>query len=231
MPPERAPHTLLRIAGMHALVMPGPVPGLVPVAVPEPPRWLGASIERAPWVVIRRAESRSGLIPVGVRGERRAERLASWLHADAISERVTPCDLARGGAWRSSRRRCVVPALDALDAVEAVMVDHGFTGCWGPTGSVGFELASGCATATAVSDLDLAVWAALPPGLGLARSLLGVLASLAVRSDTLLETPHGAMALEEYALGGRSVLLRTAAGPRLVNDADACWELGATVAA
>jgi phosphoribosyl-dephospho-CoA transferase len=220
MPTEWAPHTLLRIAGPDVLLMPS-----------APPTWVEASIERAPWVVIRRAEARPGLIPVGVRGKLRAERLAAWLRADTIPEAVTPCDLARGRAWSTSSRRYRIPALDALDAVADIMTRHGLTDRWGPTGSVGFELASGCATATMASDLDLAVWAARPPGAEVARSLLGALASLAVRSDTLLEIPHGALALAEYARGARSLLLRTAAGPRLVSHSDVCGELGATVAA
>lgn len=202
---ECAPHTLLRIAGPQALVVPAP-----------PPPWVSASIQRAPWVVIRRAEARPGLIPVGVRGEQRAERLAAWLDADMIREAVTPRDLARRRTWSRSQRCSIIPALDALDAVDAVMIRHGLADNWGPTGSVGFELASGCATATATSDLDLAVWALRAPDIEVARSLLGALASLAVRSDTLLETPHGALALAEYARGGPQVLLRTAAGPRLV---------------
>lgn len=220
MPPERAPHTLLRIAGPHVLLMSAP-----------PPPWVCASIRRAPWVVIRRAEAGSGLIPVGVRGEHRAERLAAWVDAGTILEAVTPCDLVRSRAWHGSARWHRIPSLGALDALEAIMIRHGLADAWGPTGSVGFELASGRVTATVASDLDLAVWAARPPGVDVTRSLLAALESLAVRSDLLLETPCGALALAEYARGGRRMLLRTAAGPRLVDDADVCWELGATVAA
>jgi phosphoribosyl-dephospho-CoA transferase len=217
MPPEHAPHTLLRVAGARALVMPA-----------APPPWVGASIQRAPWVVIRRDEVRSGLIPVGVRGAHRAERLAAWIDAGTILEAVTPCDLARRHAWRSSPRQCVIPALGALDALDDIMIRHGLEGTWGPTGSVGFELASGCATAAAASDLDLALWTAQPPGVDVACSLLGALESLAVRSDMLLETARGALALAEYAHGGRRVLLRTGAGPRLVNREEVCPEAGAT---
>jgi phosphoribosyl-dephospho-CoA transferase len=220
MPPERAPHTLLRIAGTHALITPE-----------APPRWVSASIRRASWVVIRRAEVRSGLVPVGVRGENRAERLAAWIDGDTILETVTPCELTRRRTWQSSWRQRLVPALSALDAVHDIMSCRGFADAWGPTGSVGFELASGCATATAASDLDLALWTAQLPGIDLARSLLTALESLPVRSDALLETPRGALALAEYVHGGRRVLLRTAAGPRLVDREDECFGRGKTVAA
>jgi phosphoribosyl-dephospho-CoA transferase len=220
MPPEHAPHTLLRITGAQALLTPQ-----------VPPAWVGASLLRAPWVVVRRAEIRSGLVPVGVRGENRAERLAAWIGSDAILESVTPCDLTRRRGWQRSSRQRGIPALGALDAVQDIMSCHGFADAWGPTGSVGFELASGCATATGDSDLDLALWTAQLPGTDLARSVLAALESLPVRSDLLLETPRGAFALVEYAYGGRRVLLRTTAGPRLVDRDDDCFGGGKTVAA
>jgi phosphoribosyl-dephospho-CoA transferase len=220
MPPEHAPHTLLRITGAQALLTPE-----------VSPPWVDASIRRAPWVVVRRAELRSGLAPVGVRGENRTERLAAWIGSDAILESVTPCDLTRRRGWQRSSLPRVIPALEVLDAVHDIMSCHGFADAWGPTGSVGFELASGCATASADSDLDLTLWTAPLPGTDLVRSLLAALESLPVRSDVLLETPRGAFALAEYAYGGRRVLLRTTAGPRLVDrDAD-CFGGGKTVAA
>jgi phosphoribosyl-dephospho-CoA transferase len=206
MPPERPPHTLLLIPGVHALI-----------TSETPPPWVSASLRRAPWVVIRRAEVRNGLVPVGVRGESRGERLAAWLDGATILETVVPCELTRQRTWQSSSRQRAVPALSALDAVHDIMSSRGFAGAWGPTGSVGFELASGCATATAASDLDLALWTAQLPGIDLARSLLAALESLPVRSDVLLETPRGALALAEYARGNRRVLLRTASGPLLVD--------------
>lgn len=220
MPLECAPHTLLRIAGAHALIAPQ-----------EPPLWVGASIRRAPWVVMRRTEVRSGLMPVGVRGESRGERLAAWVDGATILETVTPCELTRRRTWQSSSRQHVVPALSALDAVHDIMSCRGFADAWGPTGSVGFELASGCATATVASDLDLALWTAQLPGIDLARSLLAALESLPVRGDVLLETPRGALALAEYAYGDRRVLLRTASGPLLVDREDEGFVRGKTVAA
>lgn len=220
MPPERAPHTLLRIAGTHALITPESLPP-----------WVNASIRRAPWVVIRRAEVRAGLVPVGVRGENRAERLAAWIDGATILESVTPCELTRRRTWQSLPRQPVVPALSALDAVHDIMSSRGCADAWGPTGSIGFELASGCATATAASDLDLALWTAPLPGIDLARSLLAALESVPVRCDALLETPRGALALAEYARGCSRVLLRTAAGPRLLDHEDDGLVRGKTVAA
>jgi phosphoribosyl-dephospho-CoA transferase len=176
-------------------------------------------------VVVRRAEIRDGLVPVGIRGELREQRFASWISADAVLELVTARTLARCRSWSTADpvRRAAVPALAALDDVEEIMGKHGFGRLWGPTGSVGFELGSARATATVSSDLDLVVEVDRLDGSGCtaaeACSLLAALAALPVRVDVLLETLHGAVALSEYARPrseSGSFILRTTAGPRLI---------------
>ncbi len=205
MAPEPSTHALLRIAQPAALEGAGALPA-----------WAEAALRRAPWVVVRRARSRDGLIPVGVRGPDRAARLAAWLPPDAVLECLTPPELAARSAWRSHARRAQASALAALEAVAALMRRHALI--WGPCGSVGFELASGVATADAHSDLDLMVAAAAPLVRAAAVELHAALAQLPVRADVLLEAPGGAVALAEYAAGRAPLLLRTADGPRLVHD-------------
>jgi phosphoribosyl-dephospho-CoA transferase len=97
------------------------------------------------------------------------------------------------------------------------MLEHGLEDRWGPGGSVGFELASGCATATASSDLDLMLWLGDVIPVAGARSLLEALAGLSVRTDVLLEMPCGAIALAEYARAA-GFMLRTTQGPRMVGN-------------
>ena len=200
MRPELSAHALLRIADPRTLGAPLPA-------------WAGAALARAPWVVVRRAASPDGLIPVGVRGATRAERHAAWLHPRAVLECLTPPQLAARAGWRSHAR---VPALAALEAVGTLMRRHLFD--WGPCGSVGFELASGIATATVDSDLDVMVETRAPLPSAAAAELHAALGRLAVRVDVLLEGPHGAVALAEYVAGRAPYLLRTTEGPRLVHD-------------
>jgi phosphoribosyl-dephospho-CoA transferase len=144
-----------------------------------------------------------------------------------VFEALTPQLLASRRPWARSARRGTIPALRALDTVESIASQAGFAAAWGPTGSVGFELASGQPTATATSDLDLAVWADRPLPVAAARALVDALDLLPVRADVLLETPRGAVALAEYARSAGTVALRTAHGPRLVDD---CWEAGVSAA-
>jgi len=206
MRPELRTHALLRIAHPRSLAGVGTLPA-----------WAEAALARAPWVVVRRARSADGLIPVGVRGTTRTERLAAWVNPDAVLECLTPPQLAVRAGWRGSERGARLPALAALEAVAALMQRHELI--WGPCGSVGFELASGAATATEDSDLDLMVEARAPPPRAAAAALHASLARLPARADVLLEGPQGAVALEEYALARAPLVLRTAEGPRLVDDA------------
>jgi phosphoribosyl-dephospho-CoA transferase len=179
------------------------------------PAWVPASLARAPWVVVRRARTPAGLIPVGVRGRARGERFAALLATDAVAARVTPENLAAARSWRRMPSARWVGSLRVLDAVDELFASLGLA--WGPTGSVGFELATGVAAADTTSDLDVVVRAPEPWPPECAREIADYLNRLPVRVDAQLDAPAGAVTLAEYARGGR-VLLRTPDGPRLVHD-------------
>jgi len=184
----------------------------------ELPRWVTEQLRRTPWVVVRRAHGCDGLVPVGVRGPTRAQRFAGWLPPGGVRACITPLQLAARRDWRGLARRAQIAALAALDQVEAIMARRSFAARWGPAGSVAFELASGCPTATATSDVDLVLELAAPLDVAVAAALYGELLQLSARADLLLETPRGALALGEYARGRVPFLVRTADGPRLLND-------------
>jgi phosphoribosyl-dephospho-CoA transferase len=205
------PHDLLRLADGAGISYEGSVPA-----------WVPASLARAPWVVVRRAPTTAGLVPVGVRGRTRAERLAAFLAPTAVAAHVTPEGLAVARGWRHRFRARWLGAVHVLDAVDELFSSLGLA--WGPTGSLGFELATGVAVAGPASDLDVVVRAPEPWSFARARELADDLARLPVCVDTQLDTPSGAVALAEYARGGR-VLLRTLDGPKLVNNP---WRHSAT---
>jgi phosphoribosyl-dephospho-CoA transferase len=148
----------------------------------------------------------------GVRGTSRSERYATAVDTDDVCEVVVPEDLAHV----PSRGRRELPAMCTLDTVRPVLDDTGLP--WGPTGSVGFELVTAIPTATPDSDLDLLV--RVPRGVSAALTLLAALhrqfRSLTARVDCQVETPSGAFALAELVDGPSDVMVRTAAGPRLV---------------
>jgi phosphoribosyl-dephospho-CoA transferase len=195
---------MLRLAGGAVLHYEGVVPA-----------WVPASLARAPWVVVRRALAQDGLIPVGIRGRTRGKRFAALLAVDAVTERVSPEDLAAARSWRHMPRARSVRSLRVLDAVDELCTSLGLA--WGPTGSVGFELATGVPSAGVASDLDVVIRAPEFWPFERAREVVEALTSLPARVDAQLDTPSGAVTLAEYACGGH-VLVRTPDGPRLTRD-------------
>lgn len=200
-------HCLLRIDSAHA----------VSAGAPLPP-WVAAQLARAPWVVVRRAHRRAGMLPVGVRGRTRAERFAGWLRPASVVSSLTPLQLAARRDWGGRAPRAALTALAALADVESIMAQAGLATRWGPAGSVAFELASGSPTVTAASDLDLVLQLDAPLASEVADALLGQLEQLPARADVLLETAAGGVALAEYARARAPYLVRTADGPRLLDD-------------
>jgi phosphoribosyl-dephospho-CoA transferase len=200
-------HCLLRIDSADAVSAGAP-----------PPPWVAAQLARAPWVVVRRAQRSAGMLSVGVRGATRAERFAGWLRPASVVSSLTPLQLAARRDWSGRAPRATLPALAALADVESIMAQAGLATRWGPAGSVAFELASGCPTVTAASDLDLVMYVDAPLGSEVAGALLGQLERLPARADVLLESAAGGVALAEYARARPPYLVRTADGPRLLDD-------------
>ncbi|WP_078409841.1 malonate decarboxylase holo-ACP synthase [Priestia abyssalis] len=187
---------------------------------PEP-KWVHESLTLAPFAVVLRAPIKNGNIPVGIRGSSRSERFAAFILEESIIEHITPENLVAQKVWRQSPRQHEVHALGCLDRVDEILQFYQLP--WGPGGSVGFELASGRATVTVASDLDIVV---RPPSflsLEKAERILHEFSTLPVRVDAQIETPSGAISLIEYARGESQLLLRTMDGPRLVKDP---WEKG-----
>ncbi|WP_029117684.1 malonate decarboxylase holo-ACP synthase [Mycobacterium sp. URHB0044] len=194
------PHDLLRVSTTATDVLSD-----------DAPSWVKGALQAAPWVVVRRAFAPEGLIAVGVRGRDRSHRYAWAIQRDDVRETVAPEDLA-DVAPQPGRE---VAAMRALSTVRAPLIETGLV--WGPTGSVGFELASGTPTATPDSDLDLVIRVpSLPTALDRLDALHRRLSRLNVRIDCQVETHSGAIALAELLSEGDDVLVKTPHGPSLV---------------
>ena len=169
-------------------------------------------------MVVRRGHVRDGMIPVGVRGLARQQRFAAFLAVAEIADRLSPEELTESRHVIARRRKDAVPALAALARVAPILASRGHR--WGPGGSVGFEIATGVATATSSSDLDLILRQDHRLGPDEAIDLRAVLAEAAApaRVDVLLETPRGGVSLADLAAMPARVLVRTPDGPRLSAD-------------
>jgi phosphoribosyl-dephospho-CoA transferase len=174
------------------------------------PDWLDPG---APLVVRREATAR-GIVPVGARGLQRNERCKGYIAPADVASVLTPRMLAARARGADGDLPCIAalralaPRLDALD------VD------WGPAGGAGFWLACGLPVLRATSDLDLLVRLPRRPARALVDALCALQDGQPCRLDIQADTGAGGFALAEYARGGR-VLLKTDAGPRLVDDP---WE-------
>ncbi|MFZ4878403.1 malonate decarboxylase holo-ACP synthase [Janthinobacterium sp. Mn2066] len=168
------------------------------------PQWLSM----AP-LVVRRAPAASGRIAVGLRGMARSERHAAEIEASAVLRCVTPEMLAaKVPAWLDC------PAIEALHRLKPLLDATGWQ--WGPTGGVGFALASGLPVLRADSDLDLLLRMERPPDAMQAAALHGIAASVtACRLDLQIDTGCGGFAYAEWAAGRSRVLLKTDHGPVL----------------
>lgn len=205
--PDLRPHDLLVLAGWQ------------PADAPE---WVAAALRPIAWVVVRRAACADGLTPVGVRGPHRAQRYGACVDAGHVIRVVKPEHLLDK---QPALVRRTLPAMAWLARVRTVLADHGVPG--GPTGSVGFELASGIPVVGPASDLDLLLRPAVAFDVPAARQLWALLAAQAqqagCRIDVQVEGAHGAFALADYAQH-RRVMLRTPHGAILT---DAPWSDGA----
>ncbi|MED5595244.1 malonate decarboxylase holo-ACP synthase [Janthinobacterium sp. P210006] len=187
------------------------------------PSWVDAAWLQAAPLVVRRAGAAPGRIAVGMRGRLRSERHACEVDAAAVLRRVTPEELARLAHAPQPGFSCA--ALDALRQVAPLLDATGWA--WGPTGGVGFALASGLPVLRADSDLDLVLRIAAPPDAAQAHALRAIAASItssitACRLDLQIDTGHGGFAYAEWAAGRGRVLLKTDQGPVLTATP---WEL------
>ena len=180
------------------------------------PTWVERSLQEAPFVVVRRANLFDGMIPVGVRGSSRQQRSAAYLAPKSIRNRITPEQLAANQGWLTNARTEEIPGFKVLAGIEEKLANLPLA--YGPTGSIGFELASGLPTATSTSDLDLLIRAPERLPMQLAKKLITIFSGSPCRVDVQLETPRGAVSLAEYARDQGPMLLKQNGGPVLVDD-------------
>ncbi|MFS0828139.1 malonate decarboxylase holo-ACP synthase [Pseudomonas phoenicis] len=175
----------------------------------DAPEWARQVLLAGQPVVVRRAVVAADRVAVGVRGAQRSQRWAAELPVGCVQRRCRPEQLRVAGEVE-------LPALRALQAV-APWLDATGLG-WGPTGGVGYQLATGVAVLHGESDLDLVLRTAAPWPRSQAQALFAALTAMPCRIDLQLETPQGAVALGDWAGTARRVLLKRREGACLVED-------------
>jgi len=208
--PCPAPHDLLWTPNRAALTTVEPMP-----------QWATTEwIALAPVVVRREHIDATSLVPVGLRGKLRHQRLRAYLDSTAgIPCCIRPEELARRHAWLEQPQRLQSPAISTLMRIAPYLDRTGLA--WGPTGSVGFTLASGISTLHAGSDLDIVVRCGRPFTQGQVDTLHCALANSACKVDLQVDTGRGGFSFLEWTRKAGVVLLKTNFGPIITNTP---WE-------
>jgi phosphoribosyl-dephospho-CoA transferase len=178
------------------------------------PLWVREMLVACPWVVVRRDHAPDGTIAVGVRGTTRSQRWPGFLTKNGVKRIIRPANLA------VSMGTSTCPRTRAIETFRKVAERwRGFALLWGPTGSVGFELATGCEVTTEASDLDIVIHAPARFSIKRAQWLCQSVISLCTRVDIRIETRNCGFLLEEYARNeSAQMLLRYPDGVRIGED-------------
>ena len=194
--------------------------GMTPSQLPaDAPAWARQVLASGQPVVVRRALVAADQIAVGIRGASRDQRFATVMSLSRVLRCLSPEQLI------AQLPAGELPAFRALTVLNPVFED--LQRPWGVTGSVGFQLATGVAVVRAESDLDLLLRMPTELSRHEARELQQLLDDSPCRVDLQLETPAGAIALREWAMGSSRVLLKCATGARLIENPWAPAELAA----
>jgi phosphoribosyl-dephospho-CoA transferase len=203
---EIQPHDLIKISDLSQLKL------------NEEKEWVAASLRQTPFVVVRRSErTNPDYIPVGIRGVERNQRETALLHRKGIASIITPYGISERKMWQllKLKRQQQIPVLRIIDSVTEIMRNWR----WGPTGSAGFEMATGNSSLKETSDLDIVIDVRGQSDFREAGDLLQKLDQLGVRIDIQIETKDGVFILREIIdRRANTVILRTCSGPKLVSN-------------
>ncbi len=170
------------------------------------PDWLYTRPASQHYAVARRMKTTASTVAIGIRGKERSERIAGFINEQDIEQVITPKSLVRNLAqYRDS------PFYPFLSEVDTIIAPFRLE--WGPTGSIGFELATGIPVATEKSDLDMTVY--VPPDLDyqLLEQLYEELQQCSFRIDVQIEFEDaGAALLPDIIKFKNGFLLRTSSG-------------------
>lgn len=176
----------------------------------DAPHWVKEVLLRGDPVVVRRAITPVDQVAVGVRGQFRHQRYAAQMPRIAINRQLKPEALIHVNTQQFEH------LAERLQSISSIMKN--FSGCWGYTGSFGFELATGIKTVTEQSDIDLLIRAEQPFAKKQAIELLENFQQAGLNVDIQLQLPQGGLALKEWAGNSGKVLLKRPDGAVLVEN-------------
>jgi phosphoribosyl-dephospho-CoA transferase len=177
----------------------------------ELPEWLVLS--QQVYGVVRRAEpSDPEVLPIGLRGAARNQRLALEIPTASVQKVIHPWEIIDRESFRQEEI-IHFPAYQQFHAARDILSGYK----WGIGGSLGFELTSGIKAVKETSDFDLLLYADSPAGLPL--QAIQAHSDFFEQLDTQVITSKGGFSLKEYLrTPEKKILLKTTAGPKLTKE-------------
>lgn len=177
----------------------------------ELPEWL--ILSQQVYGVVRRAEpSDPEVLPIGLRGVTRNQRLALEIPTASVQKVIHPWEIIDRESFREEEI-AQFPAYQQFHAARDILSGHK----WGIGGSLGFELTSGIKAVKETSDFDLLLYADSPAGLPL--QAIQTHSDFFEQLDTQVITSKGGFSLKEYLrTPEKKILLKTTAGPKLTKE-------------
>lgn len=176
----------------------------------DAPHWVREVLQRGDPVVVRRAITPADQVAVGIRGQFRHQRYAAQMPRIAINKQLKPEALIHVDMQQFEH------LAERLHSISSIMKN--FSGCWGYTGSFGFELATGIKIVTQQSDIDLLIRAEQPFAKKQAIELIENFHQAGLNVDIQLQLPQGGLALKEWTRDSGKVLLKRPEGAVLVEN-------------
>lgn len=186
----------------------------------NPPIWIKNAPAAQNFAVVRRMPIMNKTIPIGLRGETREERYGAFIHESNIIQVISPTSLVNRIDKQNDQSY-----FSTLNTIREEFEKYKLI--WGPTGSIGFEIATSIGVTTPNSDIDICLY------LDQINSELLVkvgnfLEGLNRRIDVQVEIPFvGAFLLNDYLKYEKTgFIVRTKFGPQLCGIVNGQIRLG-----
>lgn len=178
------------------------------------PTWVVKSPEAANYGVVRRMATSKGNVPIGLRGKTREQRVGTFIQQQEILRVITPETLTN----RIDEQEQQI-YYSSLRNIREEFLKLNLS--WGPTGSVGFEIATSHKVTSTNSDIDISIYInEINPHLLVEVNQF--IDQLEFRIDAQVEIPQlGAFLLNDYVKHSESgFIVRTPFGPQLCKVQD-----------
>lgn len=185
------------------------------------PAWTKEMLQACCVGIVRRDLFQANLLPIGIRGKQKNQRLAAYLPVNKVIGHLTPQDILQ--AYLQATMQPIDETLPLWQNLkEIVAIATTFSQEIGLGGSAQFELATQIPMVKATSDLDLIVKNPAKISKKAARDLLNQINAYGIHVDLQILANHNGFSLEEYAFQQTNkIMLKTTKGPILTANP---WE-------